>query len=224
MKRKLNIKGLVPVIIIILFIFLLNIPAVSYNTKYIDYTKDNIQEAIKWVEDNSEDDLEKIMNTAIYVEEKIIYQPTGMACFTETAEQVLIDGVGDCVSKTKVTAAMLTGMDIPIKIIEGCITQEGADTSRDFKIPFDPSLKLPINNFLSRSSSNIGQLHSWLRAYDGNKWYTVETTAGVIFPISSEGSYGYNVFGGDIDPNNGFELCILSDRDYALICKDGTLD
>jgi transglutaminase-like putative cysteine protease len=224
-KKKLNLKRLMPVIIIVLVLFLLNLPSVIENTKFVDYNNNLVQNAILWVEQNSDNDYDKIVNTAQYIDKNIDYENTGLYCLVETAERVLENGKGDCVSKTKVAVAILTGMDIPIKIIEGCFTLSvsSEDNSRQFKIPYDPNSRLPINNYLSRTSLNKGQLHSWIRAYDGDNWYTVETTAGEVFPFTYETKYGYNVYGGNVNPNKPYDLCVVSDINYVLDCKEGNL-
>lgn len=208
--------------LILLGLYLMSTPTLLKETRFISSEGDKISNAVSWVEERSMTDYDRIKLTAQYIKENTFYELRGESCLIETAEDVLEQGSGDCVSFSKVAAAMLTRMDIPVQIVEGCVFIE--DTGdRGYQVPRDPSIK--VNDTLSRASSHdTGQLHSWVRAYDGSKWYTIETTGGVIFPVSSENIYGYNRYGGTVNPADPWDLCLLIDERYVDFCRGDTND
>lgn len=208
-------RSLFPIIIVILAILLLSIPTTLPNTTYIDYTKPNLQSVITEIEAYADSDLKKIVFAALWVNENIEYKTIdGDICMAETASDIVEKGEGNCVSSTKVVASLLTGMNIPVVILEGCVFTSSYEQYRALKIPKDPLSKsrtLPVK-------TDEGQLHSWLRAYDGKSWYTVETTTGEVFPSSFEDLYGYNKYGGYVSPADNERLCLLTNEEYVNFC------
>lgn len=210
------VKRLVPLALLLGGLFLLSLPQVLSPTAYIDPSTPRIQAAIHEVQNAShaDTDYDRILNTALLVHAVVKYGDAEN-CTAQTAEDVLAAGTGNCVGTTKVVAAMLTGMKIPVLIMEGC----ALPYDRAWQIPIDPSAK---RFTMTGTKRDTGQLHSWLRAYDGHTWYTVETTAGVVFPSTNEPSYGYNTFGGYVDPADGDHLCYLYDPKYTDFCMEAT--
>lgn len=212
MTEKRSIIKLMPIIFLGLLIFFLNTPQVITPSTYIDYENNEVKEAIDWVNTQSNEDNVKISLTAKYIKDNIQYKQLGDECLTQTAKDVLINKEADCVGTSKLAAAMLTGMNIPVQIVEGCVFK---DSSREFQIPKDDSVK---GNTYERTGPSEGQLHNWVRAYDGKNWYTIETTAGIVFLSSSEQSYGYNKYGGLVNHEDPLDLCFLQDKDYVKFC------
>jgi len=215
--KGLNFKKLIPVILIIIGIFLMNVPKTLEETHFVDVSNNNIQNAIANIEAEATTDTEKIALTAEYMNERVRYEITGYDCFDQVASDVLDVQRGDCVSTSKLGAAILTGMNIPVVVVEGCVfNPDGRNAIRPFEIPENPFVKLPISSG-SRKGPHNGQLHSWIRAYDGVRWWTVETTAGVAFTTTWEQDFGYDKFR-FVDHSDGDDLCLLQDDTYARWC------
>ena len=188
---------------------------VLQNTTYIDYTKPNVQDAITEINSIATSDLDRIVFAAQWANENIEYKSIEAdLCIQETASSVIEQGYGNCVSTTKVVASMLTGMDIPIVILEGCVKTSSYEAYRALRIPKDETSK----SREAQPKTASGQLHSWVRAYDGKSWYTIETTTGEVFPSSFEDLYGYNKYGGYVSPADNERLCILTDQAYVDFC------
>jgi len=205
-------KRLLPIGLLLLGLVVVSWPQVLVPTPYINPQTSRVQDAIAQVQAASVTDYDRIVNTAAYIHQTVAYAPLGDACFAQTPEDVLTLGEGNCVSTTKLATAMLTGMDIPVLIIEGC----AFPLSRDWLIPADATAKR--EGAVTKNAR--GQLHSWIRAHDGHNWYTVETTAGVVFPATNEDSYGYSTFGGYVDPADGTHLCVLQNPRYVDFCTE----
>jgi transglutaminase-like putative cysteine protease len=216
--KGINFKKLIPVVLIIVGIFLLNVPRTLEETTYVDVSHDKIRDLIERVEAGATTDTEKIALTAEIVNDLVTYKITGSECFDQKASDVLFVRKGDCVSTSKTIAAALTGMNIPVVIVEGCVfNPEGRAAIRPFEIPENPFVKLPIPT--GRRGPHNGQLHSWIRAYDGVRWWTVETTAGVAFTSQWEQDFGYDKFR-FVDHSDPNDLCLLENDDYALWCME----
>lgn len=224
---RINWRRLVPVVLLIFGIFLLSTPTTLKTTTWISSSSDSVQDAISLVELRSSTDYERIVNTAEYINDRTDYKLQGDACLSQKPDDVLELGEGDCVSFSKLATAMLTGMDIPVQIVEGCVfsnRQTSLDNSvppKDFAIPIDYSVKNTFGTESRAIGPSSGQLHNWIRAYDGERWWTVETTAGVVFLVIYEESYGYNKFGGFVNAADPWDLCLLIDDKYVDYCREG---
>jgi len=205
---------LIPIALLVVGLFLLSTPQVLNPTPYIASTTPQVQAAILEVQSRSTTDYDRIVNTAEYINQIVAYDTNVPDCVGQTPEDVLTVRAGNCVSTSKLAAAMLTGMQIPVLIVEGC----ALPLQRSWLIPRDPIVKRTA----APQKMAGGQLHNWIRAYDGHTWYTVETTAGVVFPSTNEASYGYNTFGGYVDPADPEHLCFLPDERYVQFCTEAT--
>jgi transglutaminase-like putative cysteine protease len=216
MMKEINFNRLIPVFLIVIGLFLLNVPRTASETTYVDSSSETIQKAIVEIEKTSKTDQDKIINTAEYVKKHVKYTVMGDRCFAQTASETIIGGEGDCVSMTKSVLAILTGMGIPAKAVEGCVLNaDGRESIRPFTIPENPFVKLEVGR---AAGPHGGQLHSWVRAYDGVRWWTVETTAGVAFSSKYETDYGYDDYG-FVDISDGEHLCLMEDLEYANWCN-----
>lgn len=225
--RDVRWSKLIPVFLLVIGVWLISTPSTLNNTTWINYETDSVQSAITYVEAQSSTDYEKIANTAAFIKNRTTYKLQGKACLEQKPDDVLASGEGDCVSFSKLATSMLTGMDIPVQIVEGCVfTNRGYSPTeeipaKDFSIPQDYAVKNEFGTESRAEGPGAGQLHNWIRAYDGENWWTVETTAGVIFPSLYEEYYGYNKFGGFVNPADPWDLCVLVDEKYVDFCKEG---
>lgn len=225
--KKSPIRKLFPLLLIVVAIVLINTPTILNETEYIDYSDPSIKEVAMYIESISNSSYSEIVNTANYVYDQINYNYTGALCVGETASSVLLVGEGNCVSTSKLSAAILSALDFPVKIVDGCIFDVSSDRQtnfqqvRPFSIVPDSNSKIPILFSNNRESQIGGQVHSWVRAYSDGIWYTVETTAGVVFPTVYEKSYGFDTHSEDVDATNPYELCYLQDNDYIDYCRSG---
>jgi transglutaminase-like putative cysteine protease len=214
--RKINYKRLWPIAVLAIALLILTTPLAPKSTKYIDSTPENIKQAITFIESESDTDYQRIKNTAEYINNNVEYSLVGESCFLETAEDVLNKKTGDCVSTSKLAAAILSGMDIPFQIVEGCVFLN--DEYSEARSAYIQNFQVPDQKELGNKKAG-GQLHNWIRAYDGARWHTIETTVGVVFPTQQESLYGYNNYGDLVDATDPYDLCLLTDDDYVAYCK-----
>jgi len=178
-------------------------------SKLIDYSNPEIQKVVENIEKTTNNKYKQIELTSTYVNNNINYEVmTGVYCESETASSVLENKKGDCVSSTKLTTAILSGLEIPVQIIEGCLTNP------DIYFEYSEGLSVAPNKFINftvpkpaiMKVKKAGSLHSWIRAYDGKEWQTIETTVGVVFPTKYEKEIGY-IFFEYPDYYDKMELC-----------------
>jgi len=204
------------VILIALMVLINPRPPIIETTPY-----DSVVMIASNIESKAGSDLEKIELTAEYISDNIDYEMVdGDYCVEkETASEVLQNGFGDCVSMTKLAVAILSQMEVPTQIIGGCISDVEVSYSDDalFAIFHEDPINFTIQTSPVKDFKKGGVLHSWIRAYDGSRWRTVETTAGVVFLSNYEPLLGYHS-SGIVDPENEYAICYETNQRFAQQC------
>jgi transglutaminase-like putative cysteine protease len=154
-------------------------------------------------------------------------------CLYGDAVKVLNRGTGQCDTQSMVVTAMLRRHHIPARIIGGCIVQKPSCGGLMAAVTLIPQpvyrpVALNVTTFsrganlatLGRSGSG---LHAWpqvmLPVGNALEWYTLEATAGRFGNIDCYGYYP------EVERIvNQRDICVTSNRDFALACANQNFD
>ena len=179
-----------------------------------DYSNSELQEIIKDIDERAITNQDKIREVLIFVHDNLRYSLTTLQyCYEETASSALRQKVADCVGFTKLTVALLRGLDVPATSVVGCAT--GKVTCSDiFTTVVPEKTRFPIKP-LPADLKYRGGLHQWVIAWDGFKWVYLEPiVAGIYNPTCQDYlPYQYN-------PDAGKDRCEIDSDDFALNCRD----
>lgn len=159
---------------------------------------------------SAEDAVRKIIDWTYY---NIKYQPnTNKFCPSETPDDIIAFGTGNCVSMTKVNLAALSKLGFAIRPTSGCISKQ--DTCRPlFSVEPDRVRQwVPVTE---GDNELRGGLHLWLEVWIPEKgWVIVESTAGTLY---SEGCNDYDVSAQSYD---AYTMCYQSNLGYIQQCAN----
>lgn len=178
-------------------------------TEDMQFTTDLINMASKL---KGSSDMATAKNTLEFVADYVTYKGDVEIsyCYSESAQTVFDTKQGDCVSMTRLTTALLRINNISVKTVGGCIR-------------FGPSCKSLFSvspEWFTAQVSDIqdmkkrGYMHEWSEAYLDGQWYTLENTAGKIFPLECENYMKY-----DYDSNR-YDRCVINSIDFFDTCKE----
>jgi transglutaminase-like putative cysteine protease len=158
------------------------------------------------------DDFETTKNVLKYVATNIKYdsQISIPYCFTETSQSVYETGKGDCVSMTRLTAALLRLNEIPVKTVGGCINFRYSCVPAFSVIGLDFN-DIPVSEIIDEKKR--GYLHEWSEAYIDGTWYLLESTAGLVLPNNC---VAYKPLS---ESTNTINRCIVSNQQFINECR-----
>ena len=126
-------------------------------TKLLNYTSPRLQKLIQERKWNKLDEYEKIKAVYDFVQNEILF---GYNCRdTLTAEQVYIDGYGQCNTKATLLMALLRGVHIPCRI-------HGFEVSKDFQ--------RGVTTLLISALAPERIIHTWAEVYYNGQWLALE--------------------------------------------------
>ena len=177
-----------------------------------DYTHPRIQEIAQNIKSTTATPYDAIKATAKYVYNNIQYSSKISVgyCYEETASSALEQGVGDCVSMTRLNVAILRAMGIPARSNGGCLASSGRCTAIFAVAP--PEVQAQVTEMVIDDFKKRGFLHEWLEVFDGEKWYILEATSGQLFTSSCPSyiQYAYD--------NNRFDRCVIASQSFWNLC------
>lgn len=155
------------------------------------------------------DDL--IKRTISYTRSHVVYKGdlSVSYCYNEKASDVLKSGQGDCVSMSKLNAALLKANGIPARTVGGCVIFSKSCT---INFAIVPGEEIPTAK-IKGDGKKRGYLHEWVEVYDGTRWLSIESTTGNIFETGCD---RYNIFGYDSNPQ---DRCVINDYKFNSECE-----
>lgn len=126
-------------------------------TKKLNYQSQRLQELIKNKKWNGLDEYEKIESVYDFVQNEILFGYNRED--TLTAEQVLIDGYGQCNTKATLLMALLRGVGMPCRL-------HGFEVSKEFQ-------RGATTGLISFFAPDYF-IHTWAEVYYNNQWLALE--------------------------------------------------
>ena len=133
-------------------------------------------------------------------------------CYTEKASTILKEGVGDCVSMSRLATALLRAQGIPTRTMGGCLSFLARCSPTMAAVPF---IQTQVTEMQPNDFKKRGFLHEWIETWIPEKgWVLGEATAGQVFDLTCKSyiQYGYD--------SNSMERCVINDQSFWNICKE----
>ena len=177
-----------------------------------DYSDPEILEIAKSIKSSTATPYDAVKKTAKYVYDNIDYSTVTVShCYQETAASTLESGSSDCVGMTRLNIGILRAMGIPARSVGGCL-KSSVRCSPLFAVA--PGVQAKVSPLVEGDFKKRGFLHEWVEVFDGEKWYSLESTSGQIF--DKETCNQYIIFGYD---NNQYNRCTIADQGFWNRCS-----
>ena len=178
----------------------------------IDSKDPQIMAVAQSIKDKSESPEDAIKRTAEYVAKNIDYtsEMTIQDCYDEKASDVLVSGEGDCVSMSRLLAALLRAQGIPARTSGGCLTRMHCSILFA-TVPLAEAQTTPmtVGAFKKR-----GYQHEWVEVWEPTRgWFILEATSGQIFGLGCDTYLQYHY------DNNNIERCVILDQSFWNACE-----
>jgi transglutaminase-like putative cysteine protease len=182
-------------------------------TPDFDYSDEDVLSLATTIKRNSKNPYESVKKTVKYVAQNTQYSSAVSAgyCFNEKASTVLKSGVGDCVSMSRLSTALLRAQGIPARTVGGCLSAYKRCAPLFATVPFAEVKKVVMTegDFKKR-----GYLHEWVEAWTPEQgWMQIEATSGHSYPLDCNTylQYAYDT--------NQYDRCVINDVPFWNECK-----
>lgn len=177
-----------------------------------DYSHPDIYNLAESIKESSSSPKDAIDKTIKYTVQNVKYSSKISVnyCYSEKASDVLNSKVGDCVSMSRLNTALLRAQGIPARTMGGCLSSYKRCIPLFSVIPGEEAKVVPMTE---GDYKKRGYLHEWVEAYDGEKWYLIESTSGQSFPMDciTYLEYGYD--------SNRYNRCVITDQTFWNECR-----
>jgi len=180
-----------------------------------DYSSRNVYDVAYDIKSRTRTPKQAIRETLDFVVHNVRYSSSISVneCYDEKASTILEIGKGDCVSMSRLTTALLRAQGIPARTMGGCLSIKTRCTPLFAAVPF---LEARVTEMIEDDFKKRGYLHEWVEAFDGEKWYLLESTSGQVFDLTPQCG-AYINFGYD---SNRFNRCVISDSGFWNLCQN----